>query len=45
MNTYENKRKFIDSFNRRILRTACINIKWPKKLSNDKVYEITGVKP
>ena len=39
------KEKLIDSFHRKILRTACMNIRWPKKLSNDKVYEITGVKP
>ena len=39
------KEKLIDSFHRKILRTACVNIRWPKKLSNNKFYEITGVKP
>ena len=33
----ENK---IDSFHRRLLRKA-INIKWPKKISNEKLYRIT----
>lgn len=31
----------IDAFHRRLLRTTILNIKWPKKMSNDKVYEIT----
>ena len=39
------KEQAIDSFQRRILRTACMNIRWPKKISNAKVYEVTQVKP
>ena len=39
------KEKNIDSFHRRILRTSCLNIRWPKKISNAEVYERTGVKP
>ena len=41
----KSKEKCIDSFHRRIIKTACLNIKWPKKISNDKLYEVTGVKP
>ena len=33
--------KAIDSFQRRLLRTACLNAKWPKKISNHDLYEIT----
>ena len=35
------KEKLIDSFHRRILRTSCLNIRWPKKVSNDEVYKRT----
>ena len=31
----------IDSFHRRLLRTACLNIKWPRKMKNEEVYNIT----
>ena len=33
------------SFHRRVLRTFVINIKWPKTITNENVYEITKVKP
>ena len=35
----------IDAFHRRLLRTAVLNIKWPKKMSNNEVYERTGAIP
>ena len=31
----------IDSFQRRILRTNVLNVRWPKTLSNEQVYERT----
>ena len=34
----------IDSFQRRMLRQA-INIRWPKKISSQKLYEMTKVEP
>ncbi len=36
--------KNIDAFQRRKLRCA-INIIWPRKIRNDKLYKITNVKP
>ena len=35
----------IDSFQRRLLRTACLNIKWPNKMPNEEVYRVAKVKP
>ena len=35
----------IDAFHRRLLRTAVLNVKWPKKMSNNEVYERTGAIP
>ena len=35
----------IDAFHRRLLRTAVLNIKWPKKVSNIDVYRRTGALP
>ena len=40
----KNKRKSIDLFQRRILRTVCMNIRWPKKVSNEKLPETAKVK-
>ena len=31
----------IDGFHRKLLRTTVLNIKWPKKMSNEDVYKIT----
>ena len=45
MDSHQNEIKNIDSFHRRILRTSCLNIRWPKEISNAEVYERTGVKP
>ena len=41
----ETKEKSIDLFQRRIIRIVCTNMRWPKKISNEKVYEITQTKP
>ena len=35
----------IDSFHRRLLRTACLNVQWPKIIKNEKLYEITKAIP
>ena len=35
----------IDSFHRRLLRLAVLNIKWPNKISNAQVYVITEANP
>ena len=35
----------IDAFHRRLLRTAVLNIKWPKKVSNIELYRRTGALP
>jgi hypothetical protein len=35
----------IDAFHRRLLRTACVNIKWPKIITNVELYTITKAKP
>ena len=40
--TLENE---IDSFHRKLLRSAVINITWPKKLENVKVYQLTNTTP
>ena len=37
--------KKIDAFQRRLLRTNVLNIKWPKKCSNTEVYERTNQTP
>ena len=31
--------KSIDAFHRRLLRTSCLNIHWPRTISNEKLYE------
>ena len=35
----------IDSFHRKLLRKACLNIEWPNKISNKDLYESTKVEP
>ena len=35
----------IDSFHRRLLRSACLNIKWPQTISNDELYATTEAEP
>ena len=40
----KNKRKAIDLFQRRILRTVCMNIRCPKKVNNEKLPETAKVK-
>ena len=35
----------IDSFHRRLLRTVCLNVRWPKIFKNETLYEITKTKP
>ena len=35
----------IDSFHRRLLRTACLNIKWPTIINNEDLYNITKATP
>ena len=42
--TNESLNKKIDSYHRRLLRYA-INFKWPKKISNDELYEKTKAIP
>ena len=39
------KEKLIGSFHRRILRTSCLNIRWPKKVSKDEVYKRANTTP
>ena len=39
------KEKRIDSLHRRLLRTSCLNVRWPKVVSNEEVYDRTGVVP
>ena len=39
------KLKAIDSFHRRILRTSCLNVRWPRKVTNQQVYTMTGTRP
>ena len=41
----ETQRDSIDAFHRRLLRTAVLNVKWPRKMSNVEVYERTGALP
>ena len=41
----ETLRSSIDSFHRRLLRTACLNVRWPNTLKNDEVYNTTNRKP
>lgn len=40
--TQENQ---IDSFHRKMIRVNVLNVKWPKKVSNEMVYETTKLKP
>ena len=35
----------IDSFHRRLLRTACLNVRLPKIIKNETLYEMTKTKP
>ena len=35
----------IDAFHRRLIRTSCLNIKWPKIINNENVYNMTKLKP
>ena len=37
--------KSIDSFHRKMLRIACLNVRWPRVVSNETVYRITDEKP
>ena len=41
-NTQENE---IDAFQRKMIRINVLNIKWPKKISNNEVYRISKLKP
>ena len=34
----------IDAFQRRLLRTSCLNIRWPKIINNKDLYELTQAK-
>ena len=40
-----NLEKAIDSFQRRLLRSHVLNIKWPTTVKNDQLYESTQAKP
>ena len=40
----KNLENIIDSFHRKILRIACLNVRWPKIVTNEEVYEITKQK-
>ena len=33
----------IDAFQRRLLRTYVLNVKWPKKVRSEDIYILTGV--
>lgn len=35
----------IDAFQRRMIRINVLNIRWPKKVSNENVYRISGITP
>ena len=35
----------IDSFQRRLIRTFILNVKWPKTVKNDTIYNITKTTP
>ena len=35
----------IDSFHRRLIRTSCLNVKWPEVVTNENVYKLTNIKP
>ena len=35
----------IDSFHRRLIRTLCLNVKWPEVVTNENVYKLTNIKP
>ena len=37
--------KQLDAFQRKMLRINVLNVKWPKKISSEKVYRISKVKP
>ena len=39
------KEKKIDSLHRRLLRKACLNVRWPRIVSNEEVYAKTSAKP
>ena len=39
------KEKKLDALHRRLLRTSCLNVRWPKIASNKEVYEKTGAVP
>ena len=39
------KEKRLDALHRRLLRTSCLNVRWPKIASNKEVYERTGAVP
>ena len=41
----DTKMASIDSFHRRLLRTAVLNIRWPARISNEDVYTITEAEP
>ena len=41
----ETTKNMIDAFHRRLLRTACLNIKWPKVIKNDDLYTVTKAVP
>jgi len=35
----------IDSFQRRLIRTKVLNIRWPKIIKNEDVYKLSGIRP
>ena len=35
----------IDYFQRRLIRTNVLNVRWPKIVKNDKVYELSKIRP
>ena len=41
----DTQRNSIDAFHRRLLRTAVLNVRWPRKVSNVEVYERTRALP
>ena len=41
----ESLKSSIDSFHRRLLRSACLNVKWPNVVKNENVYALTKARP
>ena len=40
--TQENQ---IDAFQRKMIRINVLNVKWPRKMSNENVYKLSKIKP